>query len=260
MAPQVLIEQLPPGGRIKLHTFVGDRFIARAAVDESRVLLAVTIGVPSVELPNDLDCRGTARIGSPRAPLPPGPLHEFATLRGWTNDSPCDVIAAYVWPNGTERWMADLVSGGSVAHFEVTYLEHLFSFRLTDGRLVYSFAVAPASIPRCPGPMPAPAYWTRADPTADARAAGARAAGSAKAGAKGAAKEPPAGAQAAEPEDTALSRARAEHAAGLWAKAERANSTNATTAAGVGGAGEFCPVAVGPRLFALEASVAGLAA
>jgi hypothetical protein len=146
-------EQLQPQEQTKFNTFVGDRFIVRLSATQERIVLDLTVGVRLLQLPEGLDCEGSEGILDPRPPRPPGPLLDLATLRGWANTSPCDLVGAWVNPtNQTERWMADLLADGSIntaSHFEVTYEGHEFTFRLPDGRLVEHFKVGPARAPNC---------------------------------------------------------------------------------------------------------------
>jgi len=143
------IASLQPFESVKLETWDGDRFIVRSE-DSGTILLDLTVGVREVKLPVDMNCIGTPGLGSARKKTPPGNITEAATFRGWSNESPCDIVASWVWPNGTERWMADLLTGDGEPHHEVTYVGHDFVFRLADGRLVDRHKVAPALVQTCP--------------------------------------------------------------------------------------------------------------
>lgn len=153
---EIFVQSLAPHQNTKIQTFVGYRFIVRSSIDASTVLLDVTVGVHHVHIPDSLsDCVSTTGLGGvARKKSPPGPLTAESTVRGWTNESPCDLLASWVWPNGTERWMADMLAHEWSPHFEVTFLSHDFVFRLTDGRLVKKFNVSPTKVPSCPKTLP----------------------------------------------------------------------------------------------------------
>jgi len=149
---EIFVLSLAPHEQTRIDTIVGNRFFVRNAEDLSTVLLDVTMGVHHVHIPNSMaDCVSTTGLGGvAREKPPPGALDDQSSVRGWTNESPCDLLASWVWPNGTERWMADLLANEWTPHFEITYMTHDFVFRLTDGRLVKKFTVAPTKIPVCP--------------------------------------------------------------------------------------------------------------
>lgn len=143
------VGSLEPNEYLRINTFVNDRFVIRSMNDHRVILLDVIVGVHHIKLPPGLQCKGIQGEGTYRA-NPPGQLDDFASIRGWRNMSPCDITGYYIFPNGTERWMTDIPVGTFQPHFEITYMEHNFVFKLNDGRVATRFTIKPENIPSCP--------------------------------------------------------------------------------------------------------------
>ena len=156
---EVFVTVIHPGQTVRLQTYFGDRFIIRSSTDQDLIHLDLTVGVHDVALPEGLTCDPVnGAIANPRKPNPPGPLTPEASIRGWHSASACDLIGSWVVFNHSgdmcreigERWMVDMVAGGEMPHYEITYIGHLFRFKLVDSTVVREFHVQPVAIPKCP--------------------------------------------------------------------------------------------------------------